>query len=214
MTQIESKSHQALKNILLHSAISVVEKEGFAGLNVRKLASMAGCAIGMVYKIFENMDDLAIHVNAATLELIDSRMAQPMAATDPKEAIHELAERYIDFSRRNFHLWSMLFEHRMERDLPEWFHASIARNFRHVEQALAPWTHGDPQAAALHAKVVWAALHGICSLSISGKLDTVGAQSASILARHMLENYMAGLEANSEGGRSPGAGGNSTLQKG
>ena len=195
MTRTAKVSHEELKQKLIQAAIGIVRKEGYSGLNVRKTASLAGCAIGMVYKVFDNMDELAMHVNAATLDKLNVELSRPRASSSPREAVRELADRYIAFSRENFHLWSMLFEHRMESALPGWFQHKIAQNFSHVERAMAPLTKADSAAAAGHAKVVWAALHGICSLSISGKLDTVGAQSASILAGEMLDNYMEGLEA-------------------
>ena len=44
------------------------------------------------------------------------------------------------------------------------------------------------------AKVLWAGLHGICSLSITGKLDTVGADSAQVLAKSFITNYVRGLK--------------------
>ncbi|MDH5639628.1 MAG: WHG domain-containing protein [Nitrospinota bacterium] len=185
--------HEDLKNKLVLVAVQIVQKEGYAGLNVRRAASMAGCAIGMVYKIFDNMDDLAIHVNADTLDRLNDALARPCSSDDPKEAVQELADRYIIFSRDNFNLWSMLFEHRMERPLPDWFRQKIAQNFGHVEKAMAPLIASGPAVSADHAKVLWASLHGICSLSITGKLDTVGAQSASTLAVEMINNYMAGL---------------------
>ncbi|MDH5509441.1 MAG: WHG domain-containing protein [Nitrospinota bacterium] len=195
MTNVAKVSHEDLKSKLIQAAIHIVQNEGYTGLNVRKTASMAGCAIGMVYKIFDNMDELAIHVNADTLDKLDKCLSHPCSFNYPGEAVQKLADRYIAFSRDNFNLWSMLFEHRMERALPDWFRQKIAQCFGHVEKAMAPLTKAGPPASVDHAKVLWASLHGICSLSITGKLDTVGAQSASTLAAEMINNYIAGLAA-------------------
>ena len=185
---------QDLREKLITVAIDLVRANGFAALTVRAVTSRAGCAIGMVYKIFDNLDDLALHVNAATLDMLEETMARPATALGAKEAVLELAARYIEFSQENFHLWSMLFEHRMEGELPEWFQEKMRRNFGRVEQAVAPLTAGDRALAGASAKVLWAALHGVCSLSISGKLDTVGAKSALALAEDLVENYLEGLQ--------------------
>ena len=187
------KKKDILAGKLVEAAIAIVEKDGFKSLTVRAVTARAGCAIGMVYKIFRNLDDLALHVNAATLDKIGDDLARPIKRADPAGAVMELARRYIAFSRRNFNLWSMIFEHRMARRLPPWFDEKIRRNFLFVETAVAPLTYGDKARAARSARALWAALHGLCMLSISGKLDSAGAQSATVLAADLVENYLAGL---------------------
>jgi hypothetical protein len=65
-----------------------------------------------------------------------------------------------------------------------------------VEDALAPF-YGDDQAAERRqsARVLWSAVHGICTLSGAGRLGVVGAESADNMTEALLSTYLAGLRA-------------------
>jgi len=49
--------------------------------------------------------------------------------------------------------------------------------------------------AEIAAKTIWAGIHGICQLSLTGKLDTVGAKSMKQLTDSLIDNYLKGLKA-------------------
>jgi hypothetical protein len=77
--------------------------------------------------------------------------------------------------------------------LPEWYVPKMARFFTLVENILLPDMHNNRAKAKRAARVLWAGIHGICILALSGKLDLVGADSAEILAMSLVDNYMAGM---------------------
>ncbi|MFQ5561505.1 MAG: TetR/AcrR family transcriptional regulator, partial [Nitrospinota bacterium] len=93
---------------------ALVQKEGFASLNIRGLASRTNCAVGSIYNIFENIDDIALQVNAQTLK---SLLLQMKGISQKKEAPLqtplEFGNCYISYGLDNYHLWNMLFEHRL-----------------------------------------------------------------------------------------------------
>jgi hypothetical protein len=69
----------------------------------------------------------------------------------------------------------------------------MARFFAEVEEALLPVLGKDKKAARRAAHVLWAGIHGICVLSLSGKLALVGADVAETLAISFIDNYVLGL---------------------
>ena len=64
-----------------------------------------------------------------------------------------------------------------------------------VEDALAPLMQGsDPQALRRAARVLWAGVHGITSLSTADKLSIVSTEAAAALVDDLVRTYLAGLE--------------------
>ena len=185
-----------LKELVLAVTRAIVAEEGFSQLNVRKIATGADCSVGMIYNLFSGLDDLILTVNAQTLDDVYALLAEEaQKEKEPDKAVQRLGACYIAYANERYNLWSMLFEHRMEADLPDWYEEKMVRNFKLVEEVMAPImgegaTSSDVERAA---KVLWAGLHGICSLSITGKLDTVGAESAQVLAESFITNYVRGL---------------------
>lgn len=189
-----------LKELVLAVTRAMVAEEGYPRLNVRKIAKGAGCSVGMIYNLFSGLDDLILQVSGGTLDEMYERLKEEAEKeNDTQKAILRLGSCYISFANERYHLWSMLFEHRMEAELPGWYEEKLDRNFGLVEEIIAPITErgvagSQPGATKRRAaKVLWAGLHGICSLSITGKLDTVGAESAQVLAESFITNYVRGL---------------------
>ena len=184
-----------LKELILIVTRAIVAEEGFSHLNVRKIATGADCSVGMIYNLFSGMDDLILTVNAQTLDDIYVRLTEEaQKESDPDKTVQRLGACYISYANERYNLWSMLFEHRMEADLPDWYEEKMARNFGVVEKAMTLIVGEGIADAERAAKVLWASLHGICSLSITGKLDTVGAESAQVLAEFFITNYVRGLK--------------------
>ena len=74
-----------------------------------------------------------------------------------------------------------------------------------LESALRPlFPTDDTAGCAQAARVLWASLHGICSLGETGKLPVITAQSVADMANSLVENYVAGLRVRPENSRAEG----------
>ena len=105
-----------------------------------------------------------------------------------------LADSYIRFARDHPKRWRVLFEHRLPdgRELPEWHREKVVRLLGLLEQALAPlFSPGQEDERHHSARVLWASLHGICSLEIGGKLAKT--TSVEAMSDSLISNYLAGL---------------------
>jgi AcrR family transcriptional regulator len=185
------------KNIFTHKeakyqAIELAEKiiiaDGASALSVRKIATEIGCAVGTIYNMFESIDELVLHVNGRTLDTIHKEMKFTLE-------IYGMAEAYISFAHKNSHLWHALFEHKLKHeDLPKWYQKKVDNIFKLVENSTKQELHTHKNEASNAAKVIWAGVHGICSLSLNGTLISTRAGTPKALAESLIKNYVRGIQ--------------------
>lgn len=188
---------EALRGTIVEVTRQLIVKEGIEHLSARKIASEIGCAVGTIYNIFVNLDAIILAINGSTLTNLHLKL-QAVIKPDQEavEAILALGRAYVNFSRSNFHLWSVLIEFKLPPGsvVPDWLQAKIDDLFLLVSNLVLPLVESRHEADRA-AKVLWAGLHGVCSLSVSGKLNTVKAESADILADSLIRNYLTGLQS-------------------
>jgi AcrR family transcriptional regulator len=175
---------QNLKEALVTAAERTIASGGLRGLKARDLAADAGCAVGAIYNVVDDLDDLILAVNARTLAALEGALrgagdAIDSEARDEDEAVERLLQlglAYTDFAAANVLRWRALFDHRMPegRDLPEWYVADQRRLFEFVEQPLTILrTRETPEARALLARSLFSAVHGIVALGLEEKLQLI-----------------------------------------
>jgi hypothetical protein len=76
---------------------------------------------------------------------------------------------------------------------PTWYKQEIKKLFDIVEQHFEKII-SDKNLAEVAAKTIWAGIHGICQLSLAGKLDTVGVKSMQELTDSLIDNYIKGMK--------------------
>jgi len=197
MARGQKIDHQELHATILTVATQIIKDEGMKSLSIRKVAKEIGCAVGTIYNIFNSIDDIFLTINAATMTRLYKQLQQEaQEESDPLTALVMLGRAYVAFSRDNYHLWSLLVDHKLQpgSTLPVNVQEKIDDLFLLVSGMVAPLVSNDKGKADLAAKVLWASLHGVCSLAMSGKLDTVKAEAADVLAESLVRNYLQGLQ--------------------
>lgn len=190
-----------LRGLILDAAQAIIEANGLAGLSAREIARRIGYSPGTIYNMFENLDDVVLHVEARVLDALDERINEAMKeGAAPEQKVVRLAETYLSFTSERPKLWNLLFEHYMPggADTPPWYQQKLEMLMSHVETAMAPMFAPDDHIARQRsARVLWAGVHGITSLSTANKLSNVTSEAAAILVRDLIKNYLTGLEQNS-----------------
>ena len=197
MARGQKIDHQELRGTILVVATKIIKTDGMKSLSIRKIAKEIGCAVGTIYNVFENIDEIILSINAATMVILHKQLEQEAREEpDPLMALILLGRAYVNFSRDNYHLWSLLLDHKLQpgNTLPIEFQRKIDELFLLVSGMVAPLVSSDQEKADRAAKVLWAGLHGVCSLAMSGKLDAVKAETADILAESLVRNYLLGLQ--------------------
>ena len=196
MARRKDHTREELKEMSVISARKIIAAQGLSNLNMRRIAGDIGYTVGTLYNVFEDMDDLMMHINAATL---DSLYAMLETEVSPNEknatrALKQIAQTYIRFAKENFNLWNVLtnYEQMTEETRPDWYTEKTARLFCMVETHLAPVCKTAAKSER-SAKILWASVHGICVLGLNGRLDITGAAPVQSLTDTLIENYMKGL---------------------
>ena len=117
-------SRDELYAMALAAAREIAKKEGLRGLTARGVAREIGYTIGTLYNLFDNLDDLIVHLNGTTLDTLYEAVASQRLDDDPEAALHALARAYIRFTSDHPNLWSMLFDPSAPHgeQLPAWYH--------------------------------------------------------------------------------------------
>lgn len=200
-------SRDEIRRMALAAAQRRLESGGLAALTARRVADDIGYAVGTLYNLFDNLDMLIVHVNGATLDMLHDELAPTVTGRNPDSDLAAMLAAYLRFLAEKGHLWGALFEHRRTGDtpLPDWYLAKVARVLGVLEAALRPlFPAGDAAGCSQAARVLWASLHGICSLGEAGKLPVISAQSVADMAGSLVDNYVAGLRMRHENPRPAG----------
>ncbi len=168
---------QQLRELILDAAQAIIDANGLAGLSAREIARRIGYSPGTIYNIFTNLDDVVLHVEARVLDALEKRLTEiPSDGGDGPRRVVQIAHVYLAFTQEKPRLWNLLFEHHLPAgtELPAWYQQKLEALMAHVERALgvhfAPGQEADRQRAA---RVLWAGVHGITSLSTADKLSVV-----------------------------------------
>jgi AcrR family transcriptional regulator len=182
----------------LDAAQEIIEAQGIAGLSAREIARRIGYSPGTIYNMFENLDDVVLHIEARVLDALDQRLNAVLQEGNAGKQVHQLALAYLAFTHEKPRLWNLLFEHHLPAGstLPGWYRQKLELLMSRVEQALSSLfpvgREADRQRAA---RVLWAGVHGITSLSTADKLSVVTTESANRLIEDLVTTYLAGLAA-------------------
>jgi AcrR family transcriptional regulator len=177
-----AERRQRLRDALISAAERTIETDGLSGLKARALADEVGCALGAIYNVVTDLDDLIVEVNSRTLAALERDLAAPeqiadaAKRADPVDRLVRLGTAYLTFAAAHRLRWRALFEHRLPegKSIPEQYIRDQRRLFRYVEEPLGelqPQLSGERR--ALVARSLFSAVHGMVMLGLEEKLQAV-----------------------------------------
>lgn len=177
-----ARRREAQFEALMQSAEKRICEEGVGALKARDLASDIGVALGGLYNIVADMDDLMLRLAQRTMGRLDAALeagAASAPADQPAQVLEGIALAYYDYARENLQLWRALFEMRLKNpSLPEWNVQAQLGLFRHMS---APMTALMPKASdeerILVARTLFSAVHGIVFVGLEERLIAVPPQA-------------------------------------
>jgi AcrR family transcriptional regulator len=199
MARRSEHSQEEIRKMVLNAAQDIVINEGFSALNARKIAAKVGYTVGSIYMVFVNMAELTLHIKARTLDDI-ALLLEQVNDLNAAQNIEELAKAYLRFASRNFNRWIMIFEDPLPRNSMacEWYQLKVDHVFSLVENQFNRLTPNYPDSQKKRAtRALWAGVHGICSLSLSGNLDFVSVddveESVVLLVRSFIQGWVTAV---------------------
>jgi AcrR family transcriptional regulator len=187
-------SRDELRDLALRAAADIVDESGAAALSMREVARRIGYTVGALYIVFENLDDLTVHLNERTvielraaLERIRGRPNQPA------QNLRLLVAAYFGYALLHTARWRLVFEHRLPegQKAPRTYAGHTAAIFALVEARLRDaGAAADGASAAELATALWSGVHGICMLSVTGKLQVATQASVQRLLDLLLDRFL------------------------
>lgn len=199
MARRSDHNREELCELALDAAKMIVKTDGFRALTARNVADAIGYSPGTLYNLFDNLDGMIMHLNGRTLDTLYERLSSVRIHGIPEDDINGLLDGYLEFLEDHPNLWRTLFEYKLPEgvNIPDWYLRKVEMAMGLVEHALSPlFDEDDEDGAKQAARILWASLHGICSLSETGKLEVVTSQPVHDMAKGMVLHFITGLKQN------------------
>lgn len=188
---------EELRDLILTATTELIETEGLAGLSAREVARRIGYSPGTLYNVFDNLDDLILTIEGRLLDRLAQSLQAVPYADCPRQRLKAIAMAYLQFTHENPKLWNLLFEHHMQAgsDIPAWYQDKLESLLGEVEREVGRLKPAaTPEQVKRAARVLWAGVHGITSLSTTDKLATITTEAAAPLVEDLIDHYLKGLD--------------------
>ena len=173
--------HGDLRNALVDEGLKLLEKEGNADFTLRDLAGRVGVSPAAPYSHFEDKDALLAAIATVGFgKLKDSLQAATAPVTDPTLRFLAMGQAYVQFGMDNPALYKLMFASEelpaKRGQFPDLQAAGTAAfealtgMLREMQQSRF-LRQGDADGFGL---AVWAHVHGLTSLIITGRIDCMG----------------------------------------
>ncbi|WP_299751205.1 TetR/AcrR family transcriptional regulator [uncultured Boseongicola sp.] len=197
MAHDTTKRREALRTTLTELAEAHVRADGLASLRARTLATEAGCAVGAIYNVFDDMTGLTLAVNGRTFRRLGTHVSDAVAKvadTTPTERLVAMAVAYLEFAIANPNLWRALFDVEMssDRDVPAWYLEELGRLFAIIAGPLSE-LHPDPAPGEidLMTRALFSSVHGIVLLGLENRISAVPRERLEGMIEFLLHRVTA-----------------------
>jgi len=196
MARRSDNTREELKRMAISAGLKLLDEGGLPALGARKVTREIGYTIGTLYQIFDNYNDLILHMRGVVLDDLQKLLRESVNNTHSTHSnITSLAKAYLGFAQKSYPRWHILFSQPDQPSdvLPEWYKEKLKALFMVIEQALLPLLGKHIRHVQEEAKILWAGVHGICVLSVTQKLERVGSKPAEELIDRFLRNYICAI---------------------
>ncbi|WP_213780853.1 TetR/AcrR family transcriptional regulator [Caballeronia sp. dw_276] len=157
-----------LRSHILDAARSIVVRQGFDALSMRKLADVVGYSPASLYLHFSGRDAIAHALGAEGHAGLLAALHSYDSTLDAVERVKSMAHAYVEFGRAHPEVYRLIYMQNAAYSEAIFNDASASGEtalsvFAHALDVIGP----APGPAPLSAETLWAALHGIVSLSLT-----------------------------------------------
>lgn len=163
---------------IVDAAIQIIRDEGEGALNARSLAKALGCSVQPIFHNFPSME----HLREAVYQKVDSLFEEQLLQGLEKNAIPFLGMglSYIDFARREKHLFRLLFMSDGFRGKQVIDLASDDVN-KPIISIIAQMTQLTEKQSEQIFLGIWLMVHGIASMLATNECSLEDAQITQLL---------------------------------
>lgn len=182
-----------LREALIDAADAQIKAGGLATLKARPLAQAAGCSLGAIYNIFDDLDALVMAVNARTFRhlgaFVSDRVTQA-ADQSPNMQLITMSHAYLHFASDHTFLWRALFDLEMSVDgtVPDWYLLELRAVFGLIAAPLARlFPDMQRDALDLMVRALFSAVHGIVLLGLEKRISAVPKDQIELMLSQVLQ---------------------------
>ena len=169
----------ALRDRLVTSAETRIEKNGMPALRARDLAVDAGCSLGAIYNVYDDLNAIIMAVNGRTFLKLGKTVADAVGAEASAPATQRLiamSNAYLHFASEHNHLWRALFDLQMSSDgvVPDWYLVALRGLFSHIAKPLSEiFPDKNANDLDLMTRALFSSVHGIVLLGLEKRISGV-----------------------------------------
>ena len=190
MARRKDHSREELSQLAIEAGRQLVSEGGVGSLTARSVAARIGYTPGTLYNLFEGIDGLVSAINTCTLSEFALSIENAVSGrSSAKLKLRRICAEYLKLHAEQRQLWELLFATPLKY-LDENYHDAVRRVFDPVVEVLLPIS-GSAVSARRDAKIIWAALHGICLLQSVGKLDVAEPDPLEVLVERFLRQFLS-----------------------
>ena len=186
------KRKQELRQKLIEAAERQIVSGGVAGVKARDLAAEAGCALGAIYNVFDDLNALVMEVNGRTFRKLGIRVAGSLSGSEgepPVARLIRMSNAYLAFASENTNLWRALFDLEMtnEMPVPEWYLKELQQLFAHIARPVSElFPDLTPEDLDLMTRALFSSVHGIVLLGLQNRISGVSRGNIEKMIGHVL----------------------------
>ncbi|MCH2068897.1 TetR/AcrR family transcriptional regulator [Shimia sp.] len=167
----------ALRIKLIELAEEQIAAGGLSSLKARELAKGAGCAVGAIYNVFDDLHDLVLEVNGRTFKKLGAAVSASYDGSEsPRQRLILMSNAYLEFAAAHPKLWRALFDVEMTEDgaVPEWYLSSLGALFANIRAPLSElYSEMGEEELGLMTRAMFSAVHGIVLLGLENRISGV-----------------------------------------
>ncbi|MDV7142664.1 TetR/AcrR family transcriptional regulator [Tropicimonas sp. TH_r6] len=188
---------EALRQNLTDIAERQIASAGLSSLKARALAGEAGCSVGAIYNVFEDLDGLIMDVNGRTFRRLGDEVRSALASAPdatPQERLVLMSCAYLHFAEKNEFLWRCLFDIRMSNDtaMPDWYRDALEALFALISEPLIRiFTSLGAEDVSLMTRALFSSVHGIVLLGLEDRISGVPRAQIERMIELLLLNLTA-----------------------
>lgn len=203
MARRKDHTRDELRALILEKAWHIIGKDGKDAITARRLAKEIGYTAGTLYNVFPCIDDVVLAINGRILDLLynefqHSMIQKKQGNKNLEQQLKLMADIYMKFSNEYRPYWMMLFLSQLpiDRYNQPWYHEKTERIFQPLELILkSSFPKANGQFIKQHARILWAAVHGICFLDHTEKLPSFSdTQNTKQAVQLLIKTYIEGLK--------------------
>jgi AcrR family transcriptional regulator len=193
--------HGGLKNELIQKGIQLLNKEGYDGFSLRKLAAMCNVSHTAPYRHFQNKDELYRAINLEISTKFKDALLKGIerCQDDPKTRLQELCKRYISFMVENPDYFRYIFMTEHERQISisekDILLADDEHPFTISKKYAKEYFGSSPNKEkdwAFNFLSLWSQIHGLAMLLVNKTINLQGDYME--YAGRMIEAYLNSFE--------------------